>query len=175
MNVRDDFGSELGHFSLAQLLDETLLHLAVLAQNANMGPMHAWRARCVALMKEVEEDLMALPLTPTQAMKLRLSHAFLLDEATLASCPGSARTAWLDAPLCVVELNQPDAELAVLADVESLSAHRAGAAAWLYWYLRLFGAGLMRHRPDAARYRRRLDERLRHTWLGALDEASDCE
>ncbi|MFJ3461315.1 DotU family type IV/VI secretion system protein [Achromobacter spanius] len=175
MTRSDDFGVELNHFSLARLLDETLLHLAVLQQNASMGPMHAWRARCVALMQEVDEDLMALPLTPEQAMKLRLSHALLLDEATLASCEYSARQAWQDAPLCVVELKQPDAEAAVLADVASLSAHRGGAAAWRYWYLRLLGAGLMRHRADAARYRRRLDEGLRQMWLSTLDEASDCE
>lgn len=175
MTRTDDFDAELSDFSLARLLDETLLHVAALEQNASMGPLHAWRARCVALMMELDEDLMALPLTPGQAMKLRQSHALLLDEATAASCLESARQTWQNAPLCAVELKAPDAAQAVLADMDALSAHRDAAPAWLYWYLRLFGAGLMRHRSDAARYRRRMDERLRQHWLGAPDEAIHCE
>lgn len=157
-------GTDSDLFTYTPLLDETLLHLAVLGQNADIGPMHAWRARCAALLAAFEDDVLALLVTPVQARSLRLSHAMLLDEATLASCPEPMRKEWASALLCRVELGEPDGECTVLADIDALASDGRAGAGWLHWYVRLFAAGLLRRRSDASSRCRRLSDRLSLIW-----------
>lgn len=167
-------GADPDLFTYTPLLDDTLLHLAVLEQNADMGPMHAWRARCVALLAGFDDDLLSLAVTPAQARSLRLSHAVLLDEATLASCSAQMRKEWEAASLCQVELGEPGAVQEVLADIDVVASESRVGAGWLHWYVRLFAAGLLRRRSDTAWRCRRLNDRLRLMWPAA-DEVIDSE
>ncbi|SIT13644.1 DotU family type IV/VI secretion system protein [Achromobacter sp. MFA1 R4] len=163
-------GADPDLFLHTPMLDETLLHLAVLDRHARLGPLHAWRARCVALMAEVDGALLARNVTPEQAHRLRLSHALLLDDATLASCPEPMRKEWQDATLCRIELGEPDAADVVLAHLDALARHPDRGGAWLNWYARLFAAGLLRRRPDAIQRCRQVNERLREAWPWACGE-----
>lgn len=159
-------------FVYTSLLDETTLHLAVLDQNAAIGPMHAWRARCVALVSSFDDQLLTRTVTPAHCHRLRLSHALLLDEATLAVCPETMRKAWEVESLCRVELNEPNAGQVVLADIDALHKNDSDAAGWLHWYVRLFAAGLLRGCPNAAQRRRQLTERLRSIWPQATKDVN---
>lgn len=168
-------GEDPDLFSYTPMLDDTLLQLAVLHQNAAIGPMHAWRARCVALMANFDEELLALTVVPEQAQRLRLSHALLLDEATLDFCPEAARKTWESSSLCGVELGQLDAGQAVLAHIDTVCQQSGGVEGWLHWYALLFAAGLLRRSPDAARYRQQLSERLTKIWPSASHEVNGRE
>ncbi|WP_313623406.1 DotU family type IV/VI secretion system protein [Achromobacter sp.] len=175
MTAASPSGDQPDLYSYTPMLDETLLHLSVLHQNAAIGPLHAWRARCVALMANVDEDLLARAVTPAQVRQLRLSHALLLDEATMDFCPDSVRKAWASSSLCEVELGQVDAGQAVLADIDTVCQQSVGAEGWLHWYALLFAAGLLRRSPDAARCRHQLSERLIKIWPSASQEVNGRE
>lgn len=164
-------GEAAAAFEYTRLLDETLLHLSVLEHSAGIGPMHAWRARCVGLLSAFDDDLRELALTPAQAFRLRLSHALLLDDATISAIPEMSADEWAGASLCRIELGEPDAAEAVSADLDALAADPAASPAWLHWYICLLTAGLLRRSPKAAARKRKLFARLCAAWPAAAEES----
>ncbi|MGE8657911.1 MAG: DotU family type IV/VI secretion system protein [Achromobacter sp.] len=160
MNARKVESDAMTGAAYTRLLDETILHLAVLEWSAGIGPTHAWRARCVALMEEFDDGLRALAVAAAQARRLRLSHTLLLDDVTVAACTREAGDEWLAASLCRVQLGEPDARELVRADLSSQIADSSASVAWLHWYRYLLTAGLFGRTPEAAAFKRKLEARL---------------
>jgi len=167
MNLRKLERGDDTAIAYTRLLDETILHLAALEWSKGIGPMHAWRARCVALLAGFDEDLQSLSLGLAQARRLKVSHALLLDDVTVTVCCGASGNEWLAATLCRVELAEPDALELVRTDLEALILDPSASVARLHWYRCLLAAGLMGRTPEAAARKRTLDARLVAAWPAA--------
>ncbi|EHK67710.1 DotU family type IV/VI secretion system protein [Achromobacter arsenitoxydans] len=154
-----------------RLLDDTLLHLAVLEHSSELGPIHAWRARCVALLSAFDDGVRELALTAPEVRQLRLSHALLLDDATLSAIPAALAGEWAAASLCRVELGEPDAGKVVLEDMDALAAEPAATAAWLHWYASLLTAGLFRRSAETGARKRKLIDQLWSLWPARFEGA----
>jgi len=160
MNSRKLDQGEDTAYSYTRLLDETILYLAVLESSKSIGAMHAWRARCIALLAGFDDGLQSLHLGLAQVRRLKVSHALLLDDVTVTVCDGASGLEWRAATLCRVELAEPHALERVRTDLDALILDPSACAAWLHWYRCLLTAGLMGRTPEAAVRKRKLDLRL---------------
>ncbi|PHP88984.1 type VI secretion system protein ImpK [Burkholderia sp. AU18528] len=138
--------------ALRASLQETLLHVALLAQGASIPEVHAWRARCIGLVERLEQAMRDDGRAADVIRDVGIAQCMLLDEATLRHLPAGTRDEWLRETL-LFRFHRAHG-------VASRSSAQAGAlpdaprseASLLSMYTTLLGPGPSRQ-GDAARAR----------------------
>ncbi len=86
---------DFSNISLRALLHDTVLHVALLSQNATVPPTHFWRARCAGLVAQLEQSLQDAQCDDAIVQEISLAQCVLLDEVTLRYLPAERRHEWL--------------------------------------------------------------------------------
>ncbi|NTZ08015.1 DotU family type IV/VI secretion system protein [Burkholderia metallica] len=81
--------------ALRASLQETVLHVALLAQGASIPEVHAWRARCVGLVERLEQAMRDDGQAGDAVRDVGIAQCMLLDEVTLRHLPAGRRDEWL--------------------------------------------------------------------------------
>ncbi|WP_353968672.1 DotU family type IV/VI secretion system protein [Burkholderia sola] len=76
-------------------LQETVLHIALLAQGASIPEVHAWRARCIGLVERLEQAMRDDGRTSDVVRDVGIAQCMLLDDVTLRHLPAGRRSEWL--------------------------------------------------------------------------------
>ncbi|MBR8132161.1 DotU family type IV/VI secretion system protein [Burkholderia ambifaria] len=81
--------------ALRASLQETVLHVALLAQGASIPEVHAWRARCIGLVERLEQAMRDDGRAGDVVRDVGIAQCMLLDEVTLRHLPADRRNEWL--------------------------------------------------------------------------------
>ncbi|MET3215385.1 UNVERIFIED_ORG: type VI secretion system protein ImpK [Burkholderia territorii] len=81
--------------ALRASLQETVLHVALLAQGASIPEVHAWRARCVGLVERLAQAMRDDGRPSDIVRDVGIAQCMLLDEVTLRYLPAGRREEWL--------------------------------------------------------------------------------
>lgn len=80
---------------LRMLLQDTMLHVALLTQGARISRVHDWRARCIALVRQFEQALQDGGYRGGIANELGLAQCVFLDEITMRNLSPEQKEEWL--------------------------------------------------------------------------------
>lgn len=81
--------------ALRASLQETVLHVALLAQGASIPEVHAWRARCIGLVERLEQAMRDDGRAVDVVRDVGIAQCMLLDDVTLRHLPAGRRDEWL--------------------------------------------------------------------------------
>ncbi|MGU3778289.1 DotU family type IV/VI secretion system protein [Burkholderia metallica] len=90
----DSSGSAAGT-ALRASLQETVLHVALLAQRASIPEIHVWRARCIGLVERLEQAMRDDGRASDVVRDVVIAQCTLLDEVTLRHLPAGRRDEWM--------------------------------------------------------------------------------
>lgn len=76
---------------LRMLLQDTMLHVALLTQGARISRVHDWRARCIALVRQFEQALQDGGYRGGIANELNLAQCVFWTRSRCAICRPSKR------------------------------------------------------------------------------------
>ncbi|KVN74685.1 DotU family type IV/VI secretion system protein [Burkholderia ubonensis] len=86
---------EISNSPFRLLLQDTLLHVALLTDGARIHQVHDWRARCVALVEQLRQAMLDAGYDDGLIVEIGLAQCVLLDEITLRALPPDQRDAWV--------------------------------------------------------------------------------
>ncbi len=76
-------------------LQETVLHIALLAQGASIPEIHVWRARCIGLVERLDQAMRDDGCASDAVRDVGIAQCALLDEVTLCHLPAGRRDEWM--------------------------------------------------------------------------------
>lgn len=79
---------------LRELLRDTVLHLALIADGAGLPAPHCWRARCITLVDELTAAMRDAGYSDALIDEVGFAQCVLLDDATLRALPPERRNDW---------------------------------------------------------------------------------
>ncbi|KVH06088.1 MULTISPECIES: DotU family type IV/VI secretion system protein [Burkholderia] len=135
--------------ALRASLQETLLHVALLAQGASIPEVHAWRARCIGLVERLEQAMRDDGRAADVIRDVGIAQCMLLDEATLRHLPAGTRDEWLRETL-LFRFHRAHGVARSSAQVGALLDAPCPEASLMSMYTTLLGLGPSRQ-GDAAR------------------------
>lgn len=136
--------------ALRASLQETVLHIALLAQGASMPEVHAWRARCIGLVERFEQAMRDDGRASDVVRDVGIAQCMLLDEVTLRHLPAVRRDEWLRETLLFRFHRAHSGAARPGAQIDALLNGAGSEAALLNMYTALLGLGSSQER-DALR------------------------
>ncbi|AOJ72701.1 MULTISPECIES: DotU family type IV/VI secretion system protein [Burkholderia] len=129
--------------SLRTLLQDTMLHIALLTEGARISRVHDWRARCIALVKQFEQAMQDGGYRGGVANELGLAQCVLLDEITMRSLSSEQQDEWLRELLQFRFHSTRDGLSKVRARVDRLLKMHSANAELLEMYSLFYELGLL--------------------------------
>ncbi|MBR8056196.1 DotU family type IV/VI secretion system protein [Burkholderia dolosa] len=81
--------------ALRASLQETVLHVALLAQRASIPEIHVWRARCIGLVERLDQAMRDGGCAADIVRDVGIAQCELLDDVTLRHLPAGKQDEWL--------------------------------------------------------------------------------
>ncbi|MCW0098691.1 DotU family type IV/VI secretion system protein, partial [Burkholderia pseudomallei] len=136
--------------SLRMLLQDTMLHVALLTEGARISRVHDWRARCIALVRQFEQAMQDGGYRGGIANELGLAQCVLLDEMTMRNLSPEQKEEWLRELLQFRVHSTRDGLGQVRARVDRLSSAHSANTELLEMYSLFYEFGLLEDRKGAA-------------------------
>ncbi|AIS97597.1 hypothetical protein BTHA_4970 [Burkholderia thailandensis MSMB59] len=136
--------------SLRMLLQDTMLHVALLTEGARISRVHDWRARCIALVRQFEQAMQDGGYRGGIANELGLAQCVLLDEMTMRNLSPEQKEEWLRELLQFRFHSTSDGLGQVRARVDRLSSAHSANTELLEMYSLFYEFGLLEDRKGAA-------------------------
>lgn len=136
--------------ALRASLQETVLHIALLAQGASMPEVHAWRARCIGLVERLQQAMRDDGRASDVVRDVGIAQCMLLDEVTLRHLPAVRRDEWLRETLLFRFHRAHSGVARPGAQIDALLNGAGSEAPLLNMYTALLGLGSS-HERDALR------------------------